>query len=538
MRMKMAATKASLLLLALVIMLSGCGGGNNAAKPTATSSSGETTNNGGEGGKLTDKDVEFTMAFNENPLQPIKPDSPTLEEIYKKTGVRIKPVIIPGADYATKMNTLLGGGQLPDFFLIWSTPIEIYDTGALLPMKELIENNAPTLKNYYDTIENLDRTMIMDDIYTLPMIRTDTNYEKGTLPIIRVDLLEEQNLEKPTTWDELYDVLLKLRDAYPDSVPYGARGDNRLLVDVLSPLLSLSGAHYDLYPDDTGTWKLGRTQETYKQALEFYNKLYKNRILDNEYLVVDTQSWLEGLSSGKYLFFYDNPVFIDQVNNPLKQIQPEARFEPLPILENSNGDRQNYKQPDHYFNYYGINSQIKDPQLAIKFWDWLYSEEGMRTLNYGVEGVHYELDADGNPQWTEAVKEKYLKVDNSFYTLQSDIGVGNLFFAPSWVSTAADLFRAPAEDSISPAYVHEMYKDDPAIVSIPQLPPFSQEEGQQIKEIYQSINDYSLVELNKFLSGARPLDEFGTFAQDVMKRGGTELERIANEAESRFQAGK
>ena len=260
-----------LVVLAVTLVINGCSQGNSKSNsPSPTGSASNSTGSDSASGKLTDKDVEFTIAMSENALQPIKTDSASLKVIYEKTGIKLKPVVIPGADYAAKMNTLLVGGMLPDFFLLWGEPMEIYDSGALLPMRELIEKNAPEIQKYYDTVENLDRTMIMNDIYTLPMIRADENYEKGTLPIIRTDLLEEQGLEIPTTWDELYDVLLKLRDAYPNSIPYGARGDNRLLVDTLSPLRSL-GAHYDLYPNAEGEWELGRTQPSYKKAIELYN---------------------------------------------------------------------------------------------------------------------------------------------------------------------------------------------------------------------------------------------------------------------------
>jgi putative aldouronate transport system substrate-binding protein len=488
-------------------------------------------------GKLTDKDVTYTIALPENALQPINPNSPSIQVVYEKTGIKLKIMVIPGSDYESKMNTLLAGGQLPDFFAAWGQPMDLYESGALLPMRDLIEGNAPIIQNDYDTIAGLDRTMINDDIYFLPMIRRDVNFEKGTLPIIRMDLLEEQKLDIPTTWDELHVVLGKLRDAYPNSIPYGARGDGRLLIDPLSPLRSM-GAHYDVYPDKDNVWHLGRIEPEYKKAVEFYNQLYTEKILDNEYLLVSTQDWLEGLSSGKYLYFYDNPVFIDQVTKPLQSIQPNARFEPLPILENWYGEKKNYAQPDHYFNQWAVNKKVKDPELAVKFWDWLYSEEGQLAFNYGVEGENYEIDTNGSPQWTQATLDKYLSVDNSYYALQSALGVGNLSFAPSWLSASADVFRAMAADSISPEYIHNLYKDDPAIIKIPVQAPYTRDEGEQLKIIRQKINDYSQTELNKFLSGQRPLNQFDQFVQEVKSRGADDMLVIVNEAEKRFNASK
>ncbi|MBD2847428.1 extracellular solute-binding protein [Paenibacillus sp. IB182496] len=525
-----------------IALLAGCSNSGNSGGNTDAEQSGETNNTAGTTGesnsaegKLTDEEVTYTIALPENPLQPIDPNAPAFQAITEKTGIKLDIMVIPGADYPTKMNTLLASGQLPDFFKLWGAdPMEIYETGALLPMRELIAEHAPIIQEDYDTIEDLKRTMIDNDIYTLPMIRRDVNYEKGTLPIIRMDLLEEQQLDVPTTWDELYEVLKQLKEAYPNAIPYGARGDNRVLFDILSPLPSM-GAYYNLYQTDDKEWQLGRTKESYKRALTFYNKLYEEQLLDNEFLLVDTQSWLEGLSSGKYLFFYDNPVFMNQVNGPLQQIDPDARFEPIPILENWDGEKQNYKQPDHYFHQFGISRNVENPELAIQFWNWLYSEEGTLATNYGIEGEQYTIDENGEPQWTQAVIDEYTKKDDPFYALQSDFGVGNLSLSPSWLSAAADRFRASSPDSLSPEAIHEMYVDSPAIKDIPVEPPYTPEEGERIKEINQDINDFSKVELNKFLSGSRPLSEFDQFVTSINSRGGEELVEIVNEAEQRFQ---
>ena len=108
----------------------------------------------------------------------------------------------------------------------------------------------------------------------MPTIRVDTNLEVGATPNIRVDLVEELGLEIPTTWDELYEVLKAFKEAYPDSVPWGSRGEYNLVRSYTSCVSSL-GADYNLYQDENGEWKLGRLEEDFKEALEFLNKCYE-----------------------------------------------------------------------------------------------------------------------------------------------------------------------------------------------------------------------------------------------------------------------
>lgn len=490
-------------------------------------------------GKLTDTSVTITFARPESPLQPFKEDCVSVQEIEKRTGIHLEVMVIPESDYANKMNTLMATNQLPDIFSMWgSDPKDIISTGALLDMKELIASHAPIIHKDQDTIPNLKRTEVNGGIYTLPQLRRDENFEQGSTPNIRIDLLEEQNIPVPTTWDELYDALVKLKSAYPDHIVWGCRGENNLLRNNLSPIKSLGG-DYGLYMDESGTWKLGRMEAGYKNALTFLNKLYTEGILDNEYLITSSDDWKSGLASGKYLFYYDNPVFLESFNTTLAQTNPNARFAPIPFLKNSEGITQNYSHPDNYFNAWGVSADTKNPELVIKLLNWMYSEEGGLLMNYGVEGTHYDM-VEGVPTFKKELVDEYMKrTGDPSYEVSSDLGIGDLFFAPAWYSNYADAFKIAGGSSLTRAKIHETYADRPeAILQQPAQPPYTIEEAEQIKIINQNIEDYSVTEVNKFVTGERSLDEYDQFVQELKSMGADDLIKIVNNAEARFQQGE
>lgn len=531
--------------LAMAMSLAACSTGDETTSSGGTSSagsaqtsSGASSQAGATSGKLTEETVTYSFLRPENALQPYTEGCTSVAEIEKRTGIKLEVMIVPAADWSTKMNTLMAANQMPDFFRLWTSASEIVSSGTLLSIDEYINDQTPNIKNLFETVDGLDKTTVGDKLYTLPTIRMDTNYQVGACASIRVDLLKENNLEVPKTWDELYNALKVFKEKYPESVPYGTRGDG-VFRSTVGPLKSL-GADYNLYQDASGTWKLGRMEQSYKEALEFLNKLYKEGILDSEYLITSAQDWKSGLGNGKYLFYYDNPQFIGAFNTSLQTVKEGARIEPIPVLQNSKGQSQQYGYAAHTFNEYGFSSEIENPQLALRLFDWLYSEEGALLMNYGIEGEDWEM-VDNEPHFKADVIKKYQgESADPYYAAASQKGLGLLFFAPGWYSHSESEFNVKTDETaVDNVFIYNVYKDKmDTILPTSIEPPYTDAEVEQITKIKQNIEDYSSTEINKFISGERPLTEFDQFVEYLKKNGAEEWEKIVNDAQARYEASK
>ncbi len=533
--MKRKSWKTALAWLCIAMVLAGmtaCTGAQN-KKEEAGNTTADNTAQEKKDTWLTDEMVTITFARPENSLQPYNPDCATVQ--WMKENLNINLEVSTYSDYETKMNTLLAANSLPDLFAIWGNASDVIGTDCLLELTSLIEQYAPNIQEDYKNIPELSRYKVNGGIYTLAQLRRDENWEQGSVPCIRTDLLKEQNLEVPATWDELYDVLDELSKAYPNSIAYGSRGDDRLLFNYMSPIKGLGG-DYGLYQDENGEWHMGCLEDSYKEALQYIHKMYQAGILDNEYLITSADDWKSGLATGKYLFYYDNPVFLDTLNTTLRETDPDAKLEPMMFLANDQGETVNYGHSNNYYNVWGINADTENAEIIMKFVNWLYSDEGGRLMNYGVEGVHYDM-VEGKPKFKDSIVQEYKsRTGDPTYEAGSEIGIGDLFMAMSWYSNYDAAFKSTSAEAWTRENIHNVYKDHmDDVIQQPIEPPYTTEEAARITEINQRYLDYSKTEINKFVSGERSFDEWNVFVQKLIELGAQEKVDIANQAEQRFQ---
>ncbi|MNM87362.1 Bacterial extracellular solute-binding protein [compost metagenome] len=83
---------------------------------------------------------------------------------------------------------------------------------------------------------------------------------------------------------------------------------------------------------------------------------------------------------------------------------------------------------DHSFQPAGVDgygiaitTACKDPVRAIKFLDWLASDEGQVLRNWGIEGKHYTVDANGQRVIPAEVTEKRMN-DTANFTKETGLG--------------------------------------------------------------------------------------------------------------------
>ena len=488
---------------------------------------------------VTDGEFVVTYMRAENSAIPVQDDVASTREIYEKTGVTLKIIAVPGSDYSTKMTALYAANDMPDIFGGFNmTKREMVEDGALLCLTDLIAEYAPHIQAFYDENPELYRTMVDGEIYSLPQRRADQNLEAGCVPFIRMDILEASGLPVPTTWDELADTLIQLCEMY-DMEGWAGRGTGRILGTDAFSWLSSFGGHFSSYINEDGEWNIGMVEDEYKEAIKFLKNLMDNGALDEEWLTTNTAGWQEKLGSGNFLFWYDNPTFATGINTALSAVVPEGRFEPLPLLADSEGTIFSYKQDTHYVDTFYINADVEDPVTLIKFLDWCYSDEGATTFGYGREGETYYIDEDGNPQWLPEILEKYANAEDAYYQASSDMGVNNGYFCPNWLNLTIEVFRGSGDpDELTAQYIYDFYEEqlnDGTIIEKTKEPPLTEAQDTRIQEIKQTVNDLATTEFSKFVMGQRPIEELDAFVEELKSLGTDEWASILNEAEVAYQ---
>lgn len=534
-------------------MLAGCGVEKEASAPAASAEAGQETENTAKteeaqeakGEKLLAEELTIELLQPENAYAPISEDCAVLREIFEKTNVHLKIKAVPSSDYGTKASMYMATNKIPDAMEVGTGNIKDYArSGMFLNLSEYEEY----MPNYLAALNTPERKMDAKSLYLDGNLYSFANLEKfrigtATMPLIRADLLEEQNLPMPTTWDEFYDVMLKIKEKHPDMYAMSSRmGTNYLLGQLAFPLgtggfeefKTNNGMYYE---PDQDKYLYGPIQDDFKLVLEFVHNMYADGLLDPDYAVMTRDICWEKLSSGKLFAYYDNNTFAARTFNPaLRELDPNARFEMIPPMENSEGETRSLRyQRDWLGANIVISSQVERPEDVVKFFDWMYSEEGANVCNFGIEGETYDM-VDGEPIINPDLLAKHSSSDDVIASIQAEIGAGSNNFTPyideSWFKQTAD-----PEMVEMGAEIDEWTKEGKTMHvrnSLELL--YTEEDVEKLKTLEANVITLFNQEIDKFITGQRPLSEWDGFADELAAAGATEIEEIYNRAYDKMKA--
>lgn len=433
--MKKVSKKIFALLLTAALLagvLAGCGGdaGTPSGNPSHggnPSQSGSPSGGGGEeGGRdvgglklpLTAEKQELTVwvvysgavVSNLNEIEGIK-------KMEEATNVHINWVTVEQQEVNERYGILLASDTLPDIIALNMAYPGGFDKGmadgVIHPdMDKLIRENMPNYMSLLAANEQGRREATTDDgrmIVARTIVGTDKTVEaEGNYQGLayRADILQDLGLDVPATVDEWHDALAaaKAKGAGAPFTLDDAGGSYMSLawgismegVATLIPLQLDGNKVVCGYALDGFKGYLDTMRQWYSEGL-----INKNFTSFNYYLDTPGSNDInEGLLYSRVLsaFAGDNYVQYHMVTNPNVFLQAI----PAPVLKAGDQSLQTFNYVVAKEGMY-ITSDCKNPELAAKWMDYLYTEEGQYLNWYGIEGVTYELGDDGTPYFTDFV---------------------------------------------------------------------------------------------------------------------------------------
>lgn len=525
--MKKSSITASLIALFLfTTLLVGCSSGGNNAKESPSAPPDSASANA-DGSQVFYKEMTLHVTRYEHASSAVQQDTPIIKEIQKRTGVKLVPEGVPQSGWQAKKRTLISTNNIPDVLYVDQSDLnEFANTGIFLPISDYLDI-MPNFKKRLEEEPEAKRLYVEGKLYGLP-IMVQNNWQYGKAPVIRMDVLEKLNLEVPKTWDELYEVLKAMKQAYPESYPMSTRGISFLDSFAFGMNAGL-GIYYD--PDiDGGKYVYGTNKPAFKNVLSYLNKLYSEGLLDPDFALLNTQTWQEKMNTNKSFFMYDNNSFAANVNGILQTSDPNAKMELIPYFLNENGKSRGYLYPRGWIDEsYAISSKVKDPEAVLKFYDWLYSPEGVEVSNFGVLGETYEI-VDDKPRVLQSLIDKYESAADPHRAMNSDLGAGYLALSPMVDETPIIQMLDP----VTAGWIDQMNNDPGAFIWPGVMPSLTNEESEKLKALNSRMNPIE-EDIIKFIMGSRPMSEFDNFAKQLTDAGADELEQIYSAALARVE---
>lgn len=532
-----------------VLGLSACGGDSKDKDNAATNDSGKSTeiDKDHSVGAMDDyaagktfkasEPLDIGIMYSDHEAYPYQKDWLFNTKLTEMTNVTLDPTIIPRSDYEQKRSLLISSGDSPA--IISKTypgqEVQFVSSGAILPVSDYIEY-MPNLKA---TIEKWDMDATMDTLrqadgkyYVLPGIHEEI-WPDYTLAY-RTDILEENGLEVPESWDDLYTVLKALKEKYPDSYPFSDRWTGQALLNYAAASFGTKGG----WGYDPKTWDADKkefvytgTSDTYKEMITYFNKLVKEGLMDPESFTQDDDTALQKFYTGKSFVISTNGQELINMQTNMDSTIGEGKYAvskgilpsgPAGALEGGN----------RLENGLMLSSKLADSpnfKATLQFIDWLfYSDEGQVYAKWGVEGTTYNKEGD-TYKLAADVNFKGLNPAGT-KDLQKDFGFSGGVYA--YGGTTELLYSTMNETEV--AWLKEMSEKRTAAELDPPA-PFDDLEQEQANLIATPVKDFVDQSTLQFIVGQRSLDEWDDYVKEANDKGATKYIDMVNEAREKYE---
>ncbi|MGF7048295.1 putative aldouronate transport system substrate-binding protein [Paenibacillus sp. DS2015] len=360
------------------------------------------------------------------------------QEIIKKTGVTINAQYDVGNGGDDKISLMAASGDYPDMVFPKSNVSKLVDAGALIDMTDLIEEHAPNLKKLYS--QNLNRLKYSttdEAIYTIPTNGSvdQQNFDATGGFEIQHRVLKELGYPEIRTLEDYENALKTYVAKYPETdgsktIPLTLNADDwKIMITVTNPAFVATGL-----PDDgefyinpeTYEAKLHYKRPEEKEYFRWLNHMYNEGLLDKDSFIQKDDQYQAKIASGRVLGLISQEWEYGNAENALKALgKDEYTYAHFPVTISK--DIVDHSMQSTGFDGYGIGitKSCKDPVRAIKFLDWMASEEGQVLRNWGLEGKHYTIE-NGMRTIPKEIQDRKTN-DNIAFTKESGIGLYFVF---------------------------------------------------------------------------------------------------------------
>lgn len=441
------------------------------------------------------------------------------EYITEKTGVTLDVSV---ALDTNQLGVMLASGDLPDLIYTQNMVDRCSDPAVAYSYEDLIAQYCSDWQVSEKQL-GIARSYSEDGVaYTLLnhySEKKDWENVKGAVPMVgslflRGDILDALGEKQPTSFDELFELLGKVKAAYPDMTPLKLNENwNTLVFRYLNGISQL-----EFVPQEDGRYVHFSKDPRYEEMLVFLNKCYLAG-----YIIPDDPYFVKGSTS-----IADDKWFatcastqnsLPSTNATLAKVDPSYyAIEMVPFPESS------YITSDTGWSALFITKSCKNPEAAIKMMQWMFSEEGQSVTQMGREGIEYTLNEEGLPvfsdEWKDAIAQGS-DFQNSKYNTWFYFGGSEIVEANSRCATTDPKYVADAY-----AVMRERFDNWPWVMAA--LPKGESDE----KIIYDKIEDLRKTSEAKAILAASEEEcraIFADFEKTAEQIGMAELEEYMNE---------
>lgn len=450
--------------------------------------------------------------------------------IEEALGVDLEYIELPSADYASKLNVMImGGEELPDIifspggYTNWIEEDVLYDLSPFYKNDKFAKNiNIGAERSGKDLVKYITRPE--GGIYCVPRFIEETYTSVQQKLWVYQPWVDALGASVPTTMDEYYELCKKV--AATDLNGNGKKDEIGITGSGLGMWFDCLMSAFVYAHDDSwrvlenGKISFAYTTEEWKEGLKYMKKFFDEGLIPKETLsqAQDQYKAIYNASTPTLFSFAD-------WNYTGTDLQRRAEYSVVPALTGPKGVRYSCNQPVIPTAGAVITTDCENPLAAFLVCDYMCSEEMSLIQRYGERGVDWDYMEDVTVAsadqfvptfegydirfypydmiafWnsTEAQSKCYRQVGPMILDMTITGGAGVWIQSPDAnTRTLAELELVTADAALS------CYTDQPKEVI--DFAPLTMDETNESADVKSAINSYVEEMTCAFLSGEKDID--------------------------------
>ena len=472
---------------------------------------------------LADGDVSFTILHPEPALGPMTGqmnmstygDFDTIAQGTEYIGVTPEWQALSAMSGDTQFNLIVASGDYPDVF----TSIDKYYAGGFA--KALEDEVIITLDDYLETGMPEYWNLIHEDPDLLRAVTNDDGeymawYSIFDKPIvnegyfIRTDWLDKVGMAIPTTIEEINDFAYAIKSELSlESVLMMGQGMETLCTAWGIGSTVATGAGF-AYHREGDALVADITSDAYYDFITQLHQWYIDGIVSQNFSELDTGNMSGDME--RELGANRTAICSTMVNSldNLLTLSQDPGYDLAAMVVTVDGGNIHTGAGERQFDSCCISSQCDEALIPyiLGWMNYWYTEEGAMAGCYGVEGLDYEVNADGSISYLPNITE-------------NSLGYPPMLFSRARCFSGA-AFGLMYQDRTVPFYtdaqvnaINTWTERTDNAAAIPKTLSLNTEESQVVAQYATDLATYISEEIPKFVTGDRDMSQWDDFMEDV-----------------------
>lgn len=455
--------------------------------------------------------------------------SQALQTIDEMANVQWKQTWLTMFTGTDTFNLVIASGDYPDvisnFYKYYTNGIQDgIEQEIIIDMDEPIREYMPNYMNIVNSDPEITRQASTDDgkIWGVQLISNPVQ-DSFNGPIARADLMEKYGIDKLTTLDDWENYLTQCVQNEAEC----ARGalllmNTGFMSNYTTPSFTISSA-FDSGTVDTpwividGQVIYSPVTDGYKDYLKRMNDWYEKGLVYRDFASYQqTFGQASMMSTGEVTLadgFYNS---IDDTESDATVEGLRVKAVPYPVQKE--GDTihlRNYTyqvRPEYAML---ISTACQYVEEVCKYFDYMWTEEGIRLVNYGPEGVTWNWDPDGKIEFTDVITND--PDGNSVKSMFTYYGTFNFCTYNDWTREAITL----SDDCMSCLDLWASCGDKDYVMPNVTL---NTEESETYGAIFSNVNTHVSEMTLRFINGTDDID--AGWDEYVAQVEGMEIQKV------------